>query len=222
MIRKKIDIAILDDHEIVVKGLKSMLAGVKHINVIETFNSAEEFIDYIDINKITFSVLLLDYSLPGMNADQLIKKIMKYLDLFSIVLLTSFITAAQIKAIMALGVSCLTLKTSSTTEIVKAINAAAANQPFLGEEIKKLVHEAPPIASTMDNITPMEQKVIRLSCEGLTYKEISDLTGLTTNTIKSYRKEIYKKLNIHSLADLVKFAINNNMLLIGTKIKKPN
>jgi DNA-binding NarL/FixJ family response regulator len=222
MIKKKIQLAILDDHEIVVKGIKSMLASVRHIDIIETFNSAEEFIDYIDINEVNFSVLLLDYSLPGMNADELIKNIIGYLDTIKIVLLTSFITNDELKGMLELGVNCITLKTSSTNEIVKAIDAAAASQPFLGKEIEEQLKRNPKQNSLLDYITPMEQKVIRLSCEGLTYTEISDLTGLTTNTIKSYRKEIYKKLDIHSLADLVKFAINNKMLLIGTKIKKPN
>lgn len=216
MFRKKIQIAILDDHEIVIKGIKSMLASVRHIDIIETFNSAEEFIDYIDINKVDFSVLLLDYSLPGMNADELIKNIIEYLDTLKIVLLTSFITNDQLKGILGLGVNCITLKTSSTNEIVKAINAAASNQPFLGKEIQNQLKEKPQQESPLDHITPMEQKIIRLSCEGLTHTEISDLTGLTINTVKSYRKTIYKKLNIHSLADLVKFAIKNNMLLIGT------
>jgi DNA-binding NarL/FixJ family response regulator len=211
-----INVGIVDDHEVVVSGIKSILALDANISVKETFHSGESFVEYMKMDILSFEVLLLDFSLPGINGDEVLKKITKHLDKINVVVLTSFSSVNMIKQMSLLGAKCFVLKTSSPKEILAAVKHASLGESFKSEEIIALL-ETKPAAKKVDlNLTDLEQKLIRLTCEGMSSTEMTHLTGFTINTVKSYKKEIYKKLNVHNQIELIKYAIKNEILLIGS------
>lgn len=219
MLAQKINIAIVDDHDIVVKGIKSLLYGVANIFVVNEFKTGEAFLEHIQKEEINFQVVLLDLSLPGLDGDDILKQIADYHDTFKVVILTSYSELPMVKILMDLGALGFVLKVSSTEEIIEAIESACKGKMFLCKEIKALDKQKQ-VAKKEHILTPLEEKVVRLTCEGLGYSEIANLAGLTVNTVKSYRKSIYKKLDIHNKTDLLRFAIEHELFLLGIPFKE--
>lgn len=211
-----INVGIVDDHEVVVSGIKSILALDPRISVKETFQSGESFLEYLRMNILSFEVLLLDFSLPGINGDDVLKNMTPYLDKLNVVILTSFSSITMIKQMSLLGAKCFVLKTSSPKEIIAAVKHASVGETFKSEEIIALLETKPSVKKTDLKLSELEQKLIRLICEGMSSTQMTHLTGFTINTVKSYKKEIYKKLNVHNQIELIKYAIKNEILLIGS------
>ena len=214
MKKNNIEVAIVDDHEIVTQGIKSLLSNVPGIFVNKVFYSGEALLADIADDKFTYEVILLDLSLPGINGDEVLKRLISYQHRVSVVVLTSYSNAQMLKKLIDLGAKGFVLKTCSTKEIITAIEHAHRGRIFKSKEIEKIlntrVDKEPPF-----NLTPLEAKVAQLMCEGLNTQQIVDIAGLKHNTVKSYRRDIYKKINAHNLADLVKIAIKYKLFHLG-------
>ena len=202
-----IRVAIVDDHKVVAEGFEHLIndSGMAHVTG-KAYSAAG---CWAILAKRQADVLLLDISLPdgnGIDMCPLIKA--QYPDL-KILMLTSYSELSIIMRVLEDGASGYILKNAMAEEIIEGIRIVASGERFLCEEVDILLkgNRFDPI-----RLSRREQELLRLIVAGHSNNEIADSMCLGYETIKSYRKNLILKLNVHNTAQLVKVAIEQKLV----------
>jgi len=200
------------------QGLRTLLNKTDGIEVIGEASDGHETLKQCEMLKPDIAVL--DVAMPGLNGVEVSKRIRKKLPETRILILTmhadSFLTIEALKA-GALG---YLLKEDSFKQLVDAIRTVAKDEIFVSSQLdtsvmKGFVHLARhPQEQSASILTNREREVIQLVAEGMTNQGIADLLCISPNTVDTHRKNIMSKLNIHSVAGIVKYAIKNKIVTI--------
>lgn len=210
----KIKIAITDDHEMVLKGIDSMLADTKDIEVVGIYNNANETL--INIQKDRPDILLLDINLPDINGIDLSKKLLKkYTDL-KIIALTNFDDISFVKRMLKNGVHGYLLKNTDKLELIKALKTVLSGELFVQKDIKdRLITQTSKQANTnglKPNLTRREHDVLVAIAEELTTQEISEKLFISPKTVETHRMNIMSKLGAKNSVGIIKIAIEKQLL----------
>lgn len=215
IMEKKIDVYIVDDHQIVIDGIKLLLLNAKKIRLCGEANSGKELLEML--TEQTPDVILLDLILPDVSGVELIEEIkVKYPDIKIIVFTGNTPDQLLFQAIEA-GVSGILLKTATQEEIIKAIREVYEDKNYLGEKItnkifttflKKTRYKEKPF----HGLTKRELEVIQQVAKGLTYKEIGYNLNISTHTVEAHKNNILRKLKLKNVVELVKYCIKNNII----------
>ena len=208
-----IRIIIVDDHAIVRRGLKQILAGTSDMIVTDEASSAEELMD--KLQKSVFDVLILDITLPGrsgLDALQSIKNI--YPDLHVLILSMHPEEEFAVESIRK-GAAGYVTKESAPEELLEAVRHVYNGQKYISpslaeklasdmkKETKKPVHLS---------LSEREFNVMKKIATGMTPSEIAQELDLSPKTINSYRANVLKKMKLKTNAELTTYAIKNNLL----------
>ena len=202
-----INVAVVEDHRIVVDGLEKIIAesGIARITGI-AYNISECW-KMLSISQP--DVLLLDVGLPDWSGIELCPKIKEKYPSVQILMLTNYAERNVIMRVMEEGASGYILKNALSEEIIEGIGIVAAGERFLCEEVNVLLKKR---ETDSVRLTRREQELLRLIVAGKTSREISDKMCLGYETIKSYRKNLIFKLNVHNTAQLVRMAVEQKLL----------
>lgn len=206
-------ILIADDHTVVRKGLTLIL------NEAYPHAKVDEVSDAVDllkkILKETYTVIITDITMPGRSGIEIIKEIKEIAPKTPLLVLS--IHAIEEYAVRAIksGASGYLTKDSAADELVKAIEYILKGKRYItpeiaellansfGDNFEKLAHE---------NLSDREFEVMKLIASGKTISEIGDMISLSVNTISTYRTRILEKMHMHSNTDLIKYAIEHNLV----------
>ncbi|NJD23007.1 MAG: response regulator transcription factor [Melioribacter sp.] len=218
---KKIRILFADDHAIVRDGLRLLFKSEPQFTVVGEASNGVEALELIAKHKP--DVAVLDISMPklnGIEATKIIKN--KYPDT-RILILTIHENEEYIQQMILAGADGYVLKNAEKKEIFDGVRSVAHNETFFSPSVSKVLLEGL-IKRTRnkeivenDNynkLTKREMEVFQLIAEGLTSKEISHKLFLSISTVNSHRMNIMKKLDIHDIASLVKYAIQKNLIAV--------
>jgi len=212
-----IDVFIVDDHQIVIDGIKLLLLSVKDINLSGEANTGEEILSLL--NKQTPQVIILDLILPDISGTELIRKITEKYPAIKIIVFTGNTPDELLIQALQAGASGILLKNSSQEEIIKAIKLVTAGKKYLGEKINNKILtnlldliKKPNSSKSITGLTKREIEVVKLIAEGLTYKEIGRKLNISTHTVESHKNNILKKLKLNSIVELVKYSIKNKIV----------
>jgi len=202
-----INVAIVDDHQIVIDGLEKIIteSGIARLTG-KSYNVAG---CWKMLNTRLPDVLMLDVGLPdgsGMDLCPLIK--IKYPEV-NILMLTSYAEYAVISHVLNNGASGYILKNAMPEEIIEGIGTVASGKRFLCEEVDILLKKG---EKKKIELTRREYELLRLITEGYTSTEIADRMYLGYETIRSYRKNLHLKLGAHNTAELTKIALDLKLL----------
>ncbi|MCX6249976.1 MAG: response regulator transcription factor [Bacteroidetes bacterium] len=212
----KIKVILVDDHPLVLEGLQVVLSGEPHIDVIDTATDAEEL--FIKLQKHQPDILILDISLPTLSGIEITQIISKQYPGIKVLILTAILEEEVVAASLAAGAKGYLPKNSPNDELITAIQKIHSGQDYLGEPIAERVirdylkkvksghgsnHSAKPVLSDR------EIEIVRLIAEGLTYKEIGEQLFISARTVEAHKNNILLKLNLNTIADLIKYAIKN-------------
>ncbi|MDR0295057.1 MAG: response regulator transcription factor [Prevotellaceae bacterium] len=202
-----IRVVIVDDHKVVADGFEHLINESGIAQVIGKTYSATGAWELLA--KQQADVLLLDISLPDGNGIDLCPQIKAQYPNLKILMLTSYSELSIIMKVLEDGASGYILKNAMTEEIIEGIRIVASGERFLCEEVNILLkeREAHPI-----RLSRREQELLRLIVVGQSNNEIADKMCLGYETIKSYRKNLILKLNVHNTAQLVKIAIEQKLV----------
>lgn len=210
-----IKIGIVDDHKIVRDGLKAMMIGEKDLQV--TFESADAENVLCIADNVKPDVFLLDIMLPGMDGITLASKLKTMRPQAGILILSSNIDELSIVNAINAGVNGYLSKEASGDEVKKAIRTVASGEEYYGEKISSIVFKSflarkSNVASNHkiirdESLSVREKDVIRCFGDGLSYKETASKLNISPRTVETHRNTIMEKLGMHSLAELIKFAI---------------
>jgi len=219
MPKNTIKIIAADDHPIVVDGIKLSLKDVDDFAFIGEAYSEGEL--YSLLQKVTPDILILDLNIKGDNALDYLDKIYQYAPQIKIIIFSSYNTPSLIKAALENKVNGYLLKDAAKEEFIEALHTAfsggiyiSKNAQITREDFKK----NSPKNILMDdflkknNLSYRELEVIQLIVKGLTSDAIAEQLYISKHTVQSHRKNILRKLSLHSKSEIVRFAYENNLV----------
>jgi two-component system nitrate/nitrite response regulator NarL len=212
---KKIRLLLVDDHPIVLDGIKSHLGAQPEFEVV---GDAANGLDAVRKAKLILpDVVLLDINMPAMNGLEAMVHLRKQVPNAKVIILTMHDSKEYIAQIVRLGARGYLLKDCSPTELVSAIKAVHCGEVYFSPTVSKvLVEEMVDGKKAADQpipapLTEREREVLSLIAEGLLNKQIADRLGIGVRTIETHRERIMRKLDIHTVAGLTKYAIARGM-----------
>jgi DNA-binding NarL/FixJ family response regulator len=209
---KKIKVMLVDDHQIILDGLKSLLENADEIQVVATANNGNEALNALKL--LTVDVILMDIDMPKLNGIDATRQIHeKYKDV-KVIMLTMHSESTMIKNLIEIGAHGYLLKNSSKEELLDAIYKVAKGEKYFSSEVTlSLLH--PQKSKTSDikiDFTQREIEIIQLLADGLTNKEIGDKLFISHRTVDTHRTNIMKKVGVNNVAGLISFAIKNSLV----------
>ena len=211
---KKVRILIVDDHQVVRKGVAAVLAKQPHWEICGEASTGREAL--AACARWRPDVVVMDISMPDMNGLEATRQILKNNPRTQILVLSMHDSEQLVREVLATGARGYVLKGASSNELVQAVEALANRRPFLSPVIGEIVlrgyldPEAAP--SGASELSPREREIVQLVAEGKSNKEVAGTLGITVKTVETHRARIMKKLGLHSIADLVRYAIRNRII----------
>ena len=216
--KKQIQVMIVDDHQIVIDGLKSLLSKIKNLSIVAEANNGKEAIDIL--SKTPVDVALMDIEMPVMNGWDATKIITSRYPHTKVIALTTFSEKAIIKKMLSAGASGYILKNIKKETLLEAIIAVHRGEQFFSSEISLalLKPSAEEVLLPKKKTFPAhllssrEVEILKLIAGGLSNTETGEKLFISSSTVKSHREHIMKKLDLHNVVDLVRYAIDNGLI----------
>lgn len=212
-----IRVLLADDHTILRKGLLSLLAKQKDIEVVGEAENGREALDKTE--QLAPDVVVMDITMPLLNGLAATRQIKHYWPHIQVVILTVHATEEYIFQILQAGASGYVVKQAAPDELVMAIHAAYAGETFLSPSISHTViaeyishAQLAQFEDTLDLLTEREYEICQLLAEGYGTREIADMLVISTKTVETHRGNLMRKLHIDNLADLTKFAVRKGIV----------
>jgi two-component system, NarL family, nitrate/nitrite response regulator NarL len=205
-----IRIVLVDDHRIVLDGLRQLLDHDADFTVVAAVNSAAEALKVISQHPV--DLLLTDYTMQGMTGLELANQVKEQHPTIKRVLLSMHDEAHLIKQIMKAGVDGYILKSIQEGELKQALKQIMNGLPFVSPEITKLMMADLSSGRKEELLTDREQEILRLIVKEFPNKQIADKLFISERTVETHRKNIFRKTNTGSIVGLVKFAFEHNLV----------
>ncbi|WP_299556292.1 response regulator transcription factor [Seonamhaeicola sp.] len=207
-------IAITDDHEMVLKGLETMLSDTGEVVVIATYNNAEATLK--GFAKEVPDVLLLDINLPDINGIDLSKQLLKKYPDLKIIALTNFEDVSFVKRMLKQGVHGYLLKNTDKMELIEALKTVLSGELYLQKDIQRKLlsqtNRTPSNSGLITKLTRREHEVLVAISEELTTQEISEKLFISPKTVETHRMNIMSKLGAKNSVGIIKIAIEKELL----------
>ena len=207
-----INILIVDDHAIVREGLRRIIDDTSEINVVNEASTGQEALDLIWENK--YDLVLMDISMPGKNGLQTLKEIKKYDAKLPILMLSMHAEEQYAMRAIKAGASGYITKESTSDQLVSAIRKIYAGRKHISQRVAELLvtdiyHDED--KGLHEYLSDREFEIFKLIVRGDSAKIIAVNLSISDKTVSTYRSRILKKMNMKSTADLVHYAIENNI-----------
>ena len=202
-----IKVAIVDDHPLLIEGLKNLFASSGVAQMTASAANGKECLRMLGFGLP--DVLLLDINLPDISGIDLCKEILSRWPSLNILALTSFSEYTSVRKMIENGAKGYLLKNAMPEEIIQGIERVALGETFLCHEIDLFMKKQ---TDRHIFLTPRETDLLRLIVKGYTNTEIAEQLFLGIETINSYRKNLLFKLNARNTAVLVKIAIEEKLI----------
>jgi DNA-binding NarL/FixJ family response regulator len=201
---------IVDDHKMVIEGLISLLQHEPGIDVSGYALTGEGCLEFL--KKQTTDVILMDINLPGINGIDLCKTVKAIYPGIQVLALSSAYEGTFIVKMMQQGASGYLLKNAEKKEIVEAILAAAAGKIYLSFESQEIYRSTLHQQQKEPVLSKREKEVLRLIADGHSNTEIGRRLFISSDTVDSHRKNLYAKLKVNNMAQLMRMVIEHKLL----------
>lgn len=200
-------VVIADDHMIVASGIQAILDSNKGYHVVGLVENGKEVLEVIEKHEV--DIVLMDINMPVMNGIDCTKKLkVQYPDI-KVIILTMYNRVQFIRELIGVGADGCVLKSNSGKELLAAIDRVMSGKTYFDH----LNDFTDPVAELNQyQVSEREIEVITLIAEGLTSKEIADRLFISEHTVKTHRKNIFKKLNLKGTEALIQFAMNERII----------
>jgi two-component system, NarL family, response regulator NreC len=209
-----ITIHIADDHTIFRSGLRAFIEKHDDLEVVGETGNGFDAISWFRENQA--DVLLLDISMPGMSGSGVARQLVQDHSETRILVLTMHDDEFYLREFFRIGCKGFILKSSPAELLVKGIRAVSAGEVFVDPALSKYLvasYAGPGAATAKDHdLTPREKEVCRVLAMGHTNEEAAQLLHISRRTVETHRAAIMAKLNLSSRAELVRFAMENDLL----------
>jgi len=203
----KINVFIVDDHHMVIEGIRSLLQNERDIEWMGHAMNAASCLAFVKQQQP--DVLLMDINLPDKSGTDLCREIKQLYPAVFILGLSTFNQQPIIRNMMENGASGYILKNATREELILAIQTVMSGKEFLSFEVATALREQPKEAPL---ISRREKEVLSLIAEGLTNAEIAEKLFISVPTVNTHRKSLLAKFNVNNTAGLIKWAVKYNIV----------
>lgn len=210
---KEIRLLLVDDHQVITDGLKSLLNNQQGMKVASTASHGKEALEIIKILGI--DLVLMDIDMPVMNGLDATKLIKKTNNPPKVIILSMHSEKGMVEELVNTGVDGYLLKNSGKEELVNAIQSVMSNNKYFASDVTlSLLAKKDPVTQSMSNhgLTTREIEILRLVADGYTNKEIGDKLFISHRTVDTHRTNLMRKIEVNNIAGLISFAIKNDLI----------
>jgi DNA-binding NarL/FixJ family response regulator len=209
MINKKINILLVDDHNMVIEGMKAILATITFTHIAATAANAFEAI--AELRKHPIDLAFVDINLPDISGIELCSKIKSEFPSIHVIGLSTFKQRSYVSQMIANGASGYLLKSATKEEIEEAITATLSGKMYFSVDINNtsalvISEDEPP------TLTRREKEILKLIAKGMKSNEIADQLFLSHYTVDTHRKNLLTKFDANNTAILIKKATEFGLL----------
>ncbi len=211
---------VADDHEIVRSGLRAVLEAQPGWSVVAEARDGREAVE--KAKQVKPHIAVMDISMPQMNGLDAARQIVKCVPETRILVLSVHDSDSLIQSILQAGARGYLLKSDATRDLVSAVNALLRNKTFYTPKIEKMILEGyigresrkADCDASLDalQLTSRQREIVQLLAEGKSSKEVAVSLDISVKTVETHRANIMRRLDYHSLADLVRYAVRNEII----------
>ena len=217
---RNLRILIADDHGLLRRGVRTILQARRGWKIVGEAANGREALE--KTLKLKPDVAVLDISMPELDGLEVTRQIRKSLPDVKVLVLTMHESVQMIRKALDAGATGYLLKSDLINHLPKAVKAVAENKCFLTPKISEIILQGFINAGNNPNevkpadprITPREMEIIRLLAEGKSNKELATQLGISVRTVEAHRGKIMLKLGLHSLAELIHYAMRNEIISV--------
>lgn len=209
-------ILLADDHEVVRRGMRVLLEARPGWQICDEAIDGRDAVEKAVRHKP--DVVILDIGMPVLNGLEAARQIRKELPESEVLILTMHESEQVVREVVEAGARGYVLKTDAGRALVKAVEALALHKTFFTSRVADLAARAlrasdkEGTASETSVLTHREREVVQLLAEGRTNKDTAENLGISVRTVETHRNNIMRKLGGHTLSDLVRYAVRNNLV----------
>src|SRR5580693_6508311 len=210
--REKIHILLADDHAIVRQGFKMILAAQPDMEIVGEAGNGREAVELAE--KLRPEVVVMDVSMPELNGIEATRRLAASTPHTRVVALSMHKDSVYVREMLRAGARGYLLKDSGAADLVSAVRLVASGEGYLSPAISNAVLDdyRKHVTNPIDLLSTREREVLQMLAEGKTNKEIAVVLNLSVYTVEAHRGRIMEKLNVHSINELVRFAVRNGLI----------
>jgi RNA polymerase sigma factor (sigma-70 family) len=214
---KKIKILIADDHGVVRRGLKLQLEQHDDFEVVGEVGDGREAITMLD--KLAPDIIIMDIAMPNLNGIQATAQIVRKNPQVGIIVLSMHSDETYLARTLAAGAKGYLLKDNAEVDLERAVRVVAQGKPYFSPVIANTLLEdymrqmqQRGLQDSYDLLTEREKEILQLLAEGKTNKDVALLLNLSPNTVETHRTRLMQKLDLHSTAEIVLYAVRKQII----------
>ncbi|HSC46298.1 MAG TPA: response regulator transcription factor [Candidatus Acidoferrum sp.] len=212
-------VVVADDHEVVRKGLRSILEEQPGWEVTGEASDGREAVD--KVKSLRPDVSVVDVGMPGLNGLEATRQMLRNDPQTRVLILTMHESDPLIREVLDAGARGYLLKSDASRDLVSAVDAIRKNKTYFTARVAQMVLDGyldkkPRAVEQSDvptsRLTPRQREIVQLLAEGKSSKEVAVALNLSVKTAETHRANIMRRLNCHSVSELVRYAIRNNII----------
>ena len=205
-------ILLADDHAVVRNGFRMILAAQKDLEVVGEASNGREAVALAE--KTRPDLVVMDIAMPELNGIEATRQIIQNQPNTRVLALSMQKDAVYVRETLRAGAKGYLLKDSSEQDLLAAVRAVASGKGWLSPGVSDAVLEdyRRHVTDPVDLLSPREREVLQMIAESRTNKEIATALNLSVYTVEAHRGRIMEKLNLHSIAELVRFALRKGLI----------
>lgn len=204
-------IYIVDDHQMLIDGLKALLTDEKHISLVGESTSAR--IALKEVAEYRPDIVLTDINMPEMDGIELTREIKRQQPEVKVIALSMYGERETISDMLKAGVSAYILKNTGKQELLKAIEKVASGGTFFSDEVSaEMMRVYPEQAAKEISLSQREIEVIELIAQEYTNARIAEALFISERTVETHRKNIFRKTDTKSVIGLLKYCVDKRII----------
>jgi len=214
-----VKILVADDHEIVRQGLRALLETQPGWQVVGEAVDGRDAVD--KTKRLQPDVAVLDVSMPNLNGLEATRQIRKASPETEVLILTMHDSEQLVREVLEAGARGYVLKSDAGRELVTAVETVRKKKPYFTSRVSEIVLDGYLHAGTRADafnapravrLSPREREIVQLLAEGKSNKEVAVALHISVKTAETHRTNLMRKLDLHSISELVRYAIRNKMV----------
>jgi two-component system, NarL family, response regulator NreC len=209
---KRIRILLADDHAVVRQGFKMILDAQPDMEIVGEAGNGREAVEQAE--QLRPDIVVMDVAMPELNGIEATRRLAASMPRTRVIALSMHKDSVYVREILRAGARGYLLKDSGAGDLVSAIRAVASGESYLSPAVSNAVLDdyRKHVTNPIDLLTSREREVLQMLAEGKTNKEIAVVLNLSVYTVDAHRGRIMEKLNVHSINELVRFAVRNGLI----------
>ena len=209
---KRIRILLADDHAVVRQGFKMILGAQPDMEIVGEAGNGREAVEFAE--QLKPDVVVMDVAMPELNGIEATRRIAGSAPHVRVLALSMHKDSVYVREVLRAGARGYLLKDSGAGDLVSAVRSVASGEGYLSPAVSDAVLDdyRKHVTNPIDLLSSREREVLQMLAEGKTNKEIAAVLNLSVYTVDAHRGRIMEKLNLHSINELVRFAVRNGLI----------